>query len=52
VYRLVHMEGEECLVDGVRKNMISMLHLWAMAHYRDEILTLEDFLTLCPLYIL
>jgi hypothetical protein len=32
--------------------MISMLHLWAMAHYGDEIPTIEDFLHMCPLYIL
>jgi hypothetical protein len=35
----------------VRKNMISILHLWAMVHYRDEIPTLEDFLNMCLLYI-
>jgi hypothetical protein len=38
-------------VDGVRKNIISMLHLWSMAHHRDEFLTLEDFLNMCLLYI-
>jgi hypothetical protein len=31
---------------------ISMLHMWAMAHYQEEILTLEAFLNMCPLYIL
>jgi hypothetical protein len=36
----------------VRKNMISMLYLCALADYCDEILTLEDFLNICPLYIL
>jgi hypothetical protein len=43
-------EDKECSVDGVRKNMISMLHMWAMAHYH-EFPTLEDFLNMCPLYI-
>jgi hypothetical protein len=45
-------EDKECSVNGVRKNMIAMLHLWAMTHYRDEISTLDDFLHMCPLYIL
>jgi hypothetical protein len=44
-------EDKECSVDGVRKNMISMLHMWAMVHYREELSTLEDFLNMCPLYI-
>jgi hypothetical protein len=44
-------EDKECSVDGLRKNMISMLHMWAMAHYREEFPTLEDFLNMCPLYI-
>jgi hypothetical protein len=44
-------EDKECSMDRVRKNMISMLHLWAMVHYRDKIPTLEDFLNMCPLYI-
>jgi hypothetical protein len=39
-------------VDGVRKNMIAMLHGWIMAHYRNEIPTIEEFLHMCPLYIL
>jgi hypothetical protein len=29
-------EDKEYSVDGVRKNMISMLHMWAMAHYRGR----------------
>jgi hypothetical protein len=37
-------------VDGVRKTMISMLHLWAMA-YHHELLTIEEFLNICSLYI-
>jgi hypothetical protein len=44
-------EDKECSVDGVRKTMISMLHLWAMAHFRIEIPTLEEFLNMCSLYI-
>jgi hypothetical protein len=44
-------EDKECSVDGVRKNMIAMLHVWTMAHYRNEIPTIEDFLHMCPLYI-
>ena len=35
-------EDKECSVDGVRKNMISMLHMWAMAHYREELPTKEE----------
>jgi hypothetical protein len=31
--------------------MITMLHMWAMAHYRNEIPTIEDFLLKCSLYI-
>jgi hypothetical protein len=31
----------------VRKNMISMQHLWVMTHYCDEIPTIEDFLNMC-----
>jgi hypothetical protein len=38
-------------VDGMRKNMISMLHSWALAHQRIEVLTLEEFLNMCSLYI-
>jgi hypothetical protein len=44
-------EDKECSVVGVRKNMITMLHMWAMAHYRNEIPTIEDFLLKCPLYM-
>jgi hypothetical protein len=44
-------EDKECSVDGVRKNMIAMLHGWMMAHYRNEIPTIEDLLHMCPLYI-
>jgi hypothetical protein len=36
----------------VRKNMVSMLHVWAMADHRNEFPTLEEFLNMCPLYIL
>jgi hypothetical protein len=35
----------------VGKNMISMLHMCVMAHYCEELPTLEDFLNMCPLYI-
>jgi hypothetical protein len=34
-----------------KKNMIAMLHVWTMAHYRNEIPTIEDFLHMCHLYI-
>jgi hypothetical protein len=44
-------EDKECSVDEVRKNMISILHMWTMAHYREELPTLDDFLNICPLYI-
>jgi exonuclease III len=44
-------EDKECSVVGVRKNMITMLHMWAMAHYRNEIPTIEDLLLKCPLYM-
>jgi hypothetical protein len=44
-------EDKECLVDGVRKTMISMLNLWAMAHHCVEIPTIEEFLNMCSLYI-
>jgi hypothetical protein len=35
----------------VRKTMISMLHLWAMAYHHNELLTIEEFLNICSLYI-
>jgi hypothetical protein len=35
----------------VRKNTVSMLHVWAMADHRNEFPTLEEFLNMCPLYI-
>jgi hypothetical protein len=38
-------------VDGMRKNMISMLHLWVLAHHRIEVSTMEEFLNMCSLYI-
>jgi hypothetical protein len=38
-------------VDGVRKNMIAMLQVWTMAHYHNEIPTIEEFLHMCPLHI-
>ena len=44
-------EDKECSMDGVRKNMIAMLHVWTMAHYHNEIPTIEEFLHMCPLYI-
>jgi hypothetical protein len=44
-------EDKECSVDGVRKNMICMLHLWAMVHYRAKMPTIEEFLNMCSLYI-
>jgi hypothetical protein len=37
-------------VDGVRKTMIFMLHLWEMAHYHIEIPTLEEFLNVFFVY--
>jgi hypothetical protein len=42
---------KECSVDGMRKNMISMLHSWALVHYRSEVSTIEEFLNICSLYI-
>jgi hypothetical protein len=44
-------EDKECSVDGMRKEMISMLHSWALAHYRSEVLTIEEFLNMCSLGI-
>jgi hypothetical protein len=44
-------EDNECSVDGARKNTISMLHLWVMAHHRVEIPNIEEFLNMCSLYI-
>jgi hypothetical protein len=44
-------EDKECSMDGVRKNMIAMLHVWMMAHYHNEIPTIEEFLHMCHLYI-
>jgi hypothetical protein len=38
-------------VDGVRKNMISMLYVWALAHHHIDVLTIEEFLNMCSLYI-
>ena len=35
----------------MRKNMISMLHSWALAHHRIEVSTIEEFLNMCSLYI-
>jgi hypothetical protein len=35
----------------MRKNMIAMLHVRTMAHYCNEIPTMEDFLHMCHLYI-
>jgi hypothetical protein len=35
----------------MRKTMISMLHLWAKAHHRIEIPTMEELLNMCSLYI-
>jgi hypothetical protein len=43
-------EDNECSVDGARKNMISMLYLWVMAHHRVEIPNIEEFL-ICVLCI-
>jgi hypothetical protein len=44
-------EDKECSMDGMRKNMISMLHLWVLAHQRIEVSSLEEFLNRCSLYI-
>jgi hypothetical protein len=44
-------EDKESSVDGMRKNMISMLHLWVLAHHRIEVSTIEEFLNMCFLYI-
>ena len=44
-------EDKECSVDWMRKNMISMLHLWALAHHCIDVSTIEEFLNICSLYI-
>ena len=44
-------EDKECSVDEARKNMVFMLHMRATAHYREELPNLEDFLSMCPLYV-
>ena len=44
-------EDKECLVDGVKKTMISTLHLWVMAYHHNELPTIEEFLNMCSLYI-
>jgi hypothetical protein len=45
------LEDKDCSVDGMRKNMIPMLHLWALAHHRIDVLTIKEFLNICSLYI-
>jgi hypothetical protein len=45
-------EDNECSVDGMRKNTISMIHLWALAHHPIDVPTIEEFLNMCSLYIL
>jgi hypothetical protein len=45
-------EDKECSVDRMRKNMISMLHLWALAQNHINVPTIEEFLNMCSMYIL
>jgi hypothetical protein len=44
-------EDNECSVDGMRKNTISMIHLWVLAHHPIDVPTIEEFLNMCSLYI-
>ena len=44
-------EDKECSVEEVRKTMVTMLHVWTMAHHPNELPTIVDFLHMCPLYI-
>jgi hypothetical protein len=44
-------EDNECLVDEMRKHMITTLHMWVLVHHRIIVPTIEEFLNICSLYI-